>query len=212
MIPVLPHSLILSDSITKGIRLKKTVVVTRPGATPKKILEYITRFPVTILNYKVIVLHIGTNWLSQKAEWSLYLRLVNNVISSDCYREELAKLNPPPANGPAIVFRDTFVEIINFIMVANPQAKILLSALLPRKWDHDRRHLIRISYNNILKKMADGTKIFFIETYRPFFDSQGNLKNSLFAYDGLHLSYAGSTVLRTFLCDKIDRAMKNLLV
>ena len=91
------------------------------------------------------------------------MRLVNNVISTECYREELAKLNPPSANGSAIVFRDTFAEIINFIKASNPQARILLSALLPRKWDHERRNLIRISYNNILKKWQMVQKLFSLK-------------------------------------------------
>ena len=204
--------LILSDSLTKGFcALQKTVVATRPGATPIKILHHLKTNPIILDNFKVIVLHVGTNWLSQKSEFSLYLQFVN-IISEGKFKEQLHRLNPPPANGSAVAFRDTFQNIIDCIRCRNLEAKILVSAIIPRKWDHDRRHLVRISYNNILKKLADGKSVFFVQSYSPFFDSQRNLKSDLFSYDGLHLSKKGSTVLRTFLCDKIDRAIKNKLV
>ena len=115
-------------------------------------------------------------------------------------------------NGPALEFKDTFQQILDLIKSINPQAKILISAIIPRKWEHDHRHLVRISDNNILKKLADGKHIFFVQTYSPFFDKNKNLKMDLFSYDGLHLSKSGSSVLHTFLCDKIDRAIKNKLV
>ena len=186
--------------------------MTRPGSTPVKMLDFLHRCPSTVHGYQVIVLVVGTNWLSQKSEFALYLQLVNGVITEESYNQRLHHLNPPPANGPALEFKDTFQQILDLIKDINPQAKILISAIIPRKWDHDRRHLVRISYNNLLKKLADGKHIFFVQTYSPFFDKNKNLKMDLFSHDGLHLSKSGSSVLRTFLCDKIDRAIKNKLV
>ena len=165
-----------------------------------------------MLEHKVIVLHTGTNWLGHKNEWSFYLQKVKGDLSEEDYSREITKLSPPLANGSEKKFKATFEEIIHYIRAKNPQAKVLISAIIPRPWDHSRRNQVRILYNNILKSLADGRQILFIETYRPFFDGNGNLKCTLSSWDGLHLSSSGSMVLKTFLCDKIDRAIKNLLV
>ena len=115
---------------------------------------------------------MGTNWLSQKLEFSIYLKLVNNVITEKTYTEQLNNLNPA-IYGPAIVFRDIFQGISDFIRCRNPKAKILVSAIIPRKWDHERRHLVCISYNNILKILTDGKDVFFVQSYSPFLTARG---------------------------------------
>ena len=134
------------------------------------------------------------------------------MISKEQYDQQISKLNPSSANGPKTEFIDTFKEMINLIKGINKGAKILISAILPRMWDFDRRNLVRIEYNNILKKVAQEEEIYFIQSYSPFFDRNKNLKEDLFCNDGLHLSPAGTRVFKTFICDKIDRAIKNKLV
>ena len=175
-------------------------------------LSYLKENPSTVHHYQVIVIHVGTNWLSTKIEFGLYLQFINDIITKESYEQQITSLNPAPANGPATVFKDTIKEIIHLIKSQNQLAKILVSAIIPRSWDHDRRNLVRISYNNLLKNLAREENSYFIETYSPFFDGNKNLKSQLFSYDGLHLSPAGSWVLKTFLCDKIARALKNKLV
>ena len=59
-----------------------------------------------------------------------------------------------------------------------------------------------------IKKVAQEEEIYFIQSYSPFFDRNNNLKEDLFCYDGLHLSPAGTRVFKTFIYDKIDRAIK----
>ena len=53
-------------------------MISRPGATPIKIFDYITKSHDALL-YKVIVFHIGKNLLRQKNEWALYLHKVNGM-------------------------------------------------------------------------------------------------------------------------------------
>ena len=114
-----------------------TNVITRRGGTPQKAIEYIKRCASSIMHYRVIVLHVGTNWLSQKDEWFLYLKMLNGQYSKEEYESKIASLNPPPATGSATTFRDTYQDLINLIKEVNKEAVILISAIIPRTWDHD---------------------------------------------------------------------------
>ena len=155
---------------------------------------------------------MGTTWLSTKNEWLLYLRLVNGQIDRKEYNKALLSMNPPPAIGQAIVFRDKCKNLIDFIKIVNPETMILLSTIIPRPWDHERRNLVRKSYNNILQKFkSNSNNVYFIPTYNPFIDNSKNLKQVLFHVDGIHLSDRDSIVLRSFLCEKVDKAIKGLL-
>ena len=60
---------------------------------------------------------------------------------STFYNQKIHHLNPPLVIGPAIEFKDAFQQILDLIKNSNPEAKILISAIIPRKWDHDRRRL-----------------------------------------------------------------------
>ena len=191
--------------------MENTKVITQRGGTPEKAIEFIESQPKVVSEYKVIILHVGTNWLSRKEEWSLYRRKVNGFFSEYEYREALCRLNPPPAIGDAIRFRNTYQKLINLIRSLNGDAIILVSSIIPRWWDNDRRHGIRETYNKMLKAFNNQPNVFFIHSYRPFFDRNQNLKAHLFDKDGLHLSARGAVVLRTFLCEKIDKALKKLL-
>ena len=126
----------------------------------------------------------------------VYLKLVNGQIKKQEYNEILVSMNPPLAVGPAVVFRDNYTNLIGFIKGVNPKATILVSAIIPRPWDHERRHLVRVCYNNLLKKFnSPSDNVYFLPTYNPFFDKSKNLKQDLYNVDGIHLSVLGSIVL-----------------
>ena len=185
-----------------------TDVITRRGGTPKKAIDFIKENPTSIQNYKIIILHVGTNWLSHKEEWGLYLKLANGLLSKEAYDSQLASLNPPPATGDARIFRDTYQELIDLVRETNPIAIILISSIIPRAWDHDRRDLVRMSYNQLLKNLATQENVFFIRSYGPFFHKDKSLRKDLFDWDGLHLSNKRAMVLRTFFSQQIDKAKK----
>ena len=191
--------------------MSNTRVITRRGGIPKKLIEYVRNRPDKFKGYKVIILHVGTNWLSKKEEWALYLRMVNGQFTKEEYTAELAKLNPPPAIGDANRFREEYQELVDLIRNINRQATILVSAIIPRLWDNKRRFHIRNTYNRMLKEFNSQPNIFFIPSDWPFFTKSHDLKSDLFDYDGLHLSSKGAVVLRTFFCEKIDKALKNVL-
>ena len=184
-------------------------VITRPGASPQKILDFLKQRPGILPKYQIVIVHTGTTWLSAKNEWALYLKLVNSQIKKQEYNEILVSMNPPPAVGPAVVFRDNYTNLIGFIKGVNPKATILVSAIIPRPWDHERRHLVRVCYNNLLKKFnSPSDNVYFLPTYNPFFDKSKNLKQDLYNVDGIHLSVLGSIVLRSFFCEKLTKLKK----
>ena len=207
-----PHSIVLADLLTKGFfQMVKTEAVTYKGGNTPKMLDLIKSDPNLIQGYEVIVLHLGTNWLSGMEEWGLYLKMVNKVITKESYNTQLRLLNPPPALGKAQTFKDQYQELIDLIKFINKEVTILVSSIIPRSWDHDRRHPVRNIYNKILKSFNKQSRVFFIPSFRPFFDANNNLKCELFDHDGLHLSDRGAVVLRTFFCEKIDKCRQGIL-
>ena len=191
--------------------MKHTKVITRRGGSPQKAIDFLKDNPEAIKGYKVVVLHVGTNCFSTRHEWGLYLQLVNEQISQDVFDRKLTELKPPEAIGTPESFKDTYQKLIDLVRALNKEATVLVSAILPRFWDHPRRHLIRKSYNRILEEFNAQPNVFFIYSYRPFFDRNQNLKQNLFEPDGHHLSQQGAVVLRMYLCEKIDKALKGLL-
>ena len=163
-------------------------------------------------NYRVVVLHVGTNHFSKKSEWFLYTKYVNGRFSKQTYDQKIREINPPPALGTAITFRENYQSLIDLVK-SHTEAKILISAVIPRLWDQDRRHIVRKIYNEILRKMANvnNVNVYFSATYRPFFDKNRNLRADLYNKDGLHLSDKGTTVFTTYLCDRIRRCVRGEL-
>ena len=111
-----PHSVILADSLTKGFfEMDRTVVITRQGGTPQKLIQFLKENPRSISGYKIIIVHIGTNWLSGKEEWGFYIKLVNSVITKEIYEAKLKSLNPPPAVGTAQICKETFQKLLDLL-------------------------------------------------------------------------------------------------
>ena len=101
------QSLILADSLTKNFfQMDNIHVITRHGSTPAKMTKFVRESPGVVKNYDTIVIHVGTNWMSTKEEWGLFLKMINSVISPSKYRAMLNNLNPPPATGDALRFRN----------------------------------------------------------------------------------------------------------
>ena len=127
------------------------------------------------LHPEVIIIHVGTNYLGTKQEWSLYPNLVKGKLSETNYKQSIKRQNPLPENGTAIHFRDTFQRIIDTIRTNNWDVTILISAIIPRPWDYGRRNNVRIIYNRILQNLNSQPGVFYIPTYRPFLDRNKSL-------------------------------------
>ena len=120
-------------------------------------------------------------------------------------------INPLPASGTALSFQQTFERIITEIRKENKFAKIIISGIIPRVWDYDRQKLVLESYNNILRKFNSLNFVYFIQTHKPFLTNTASIKQELFQKDGLHHANSRSRVLRSFICDKLDKARKDAL-
>ena len=113
-----------------------------------------------------MLLHFGTIWLSAKSEWELYLKLVNRIINQDQYDTELTLLDPPLTIGPPEKFRDQYSKVSEYVRSVNNAAIILVSSIIPRPWDHQRRHLVRVTYNKIQQEFNDpSAKVYFIPSF-----------------------------------------------
>ena len=60
---------------------KNKEVVTISGATVPEIIEYVEERGRILMNYRVVVLHVGTNHFSHKTEWFLCKKYVNGYES-----------------------------------------------------------------------------------------------------------------------------------
>lgn len=199
------HSLILSDSMTRGFReLRRTDVVCRRGADPQKLGSFLRMNMSVIKKYhKVIVLHIGTNYFSKKEEWGKYLELVNGQCSLEEYSEALNLLNPTPSKGSIHTFEAQVREIISIIRKKS-NAIILISGILPRPWDNDRRGDIIDVYNRNLKALTQPSYgVHYINTPKLFMSSEIDIVGNLFCWDGLHLNREGYKLLQSFFGERI---------
>ena len=135
------------------------------------------------------MLHLGTNHFSRKEEWFLFLKMQNNKISRSEYNIRLSAMNPPLAIGEVVDFRNQYKELIELVK-SHCSATILVSSIIPRPWDHDRRDSVRRSYNKILEEFQSIPNVHYITSYKTFFQNN-NLKENLFLSDGLHLNENG---------------------
>ena len=190
--------------------IRNKEVVTIRGATIHKMVAFVNKNLLSIKKFKVIVLHVGTNYFSKKHEWFLYMDFVNGKCTREEYNCNLQYMNPPPAVGTAISFKESYQYLIDLLQRISV-AKILLSAILPRFWDHDRRNLVRRIYNDIIQKLAVGDRVFYIPSYRPFFNGHGDIKSELYHRDGLYLSSLGTTVFSTYISDRVQRCIRGEL-
>lgn len=202
-------SLIISDSLTRNFPpIRNLDVITKGGATPKTLLSYLYSNQHVLWGYGTILVHVGTCWLSSKREWKIYCKYVNHEITYQDYCTRINHLNPQPAIGQADAFRADYLDLIDLIRT-NTNSMVIVSAIIPRVFDHDRRNLVRISYNNILKSVAILSNTIYIRTYRPFFNkTTGILRDDLYKKDGIHLNNCGSTVLGTYFVDRIKRVQR----
>ena len=201
----------MADSITRSFHsLRNTDVETRRGAKINEVHDFLLETSKACdPSYDVILLHVGTNWLGVKYEWGLYLAFVNGCLTYRQFRRKMIRLNPRPAFQSANLFRAQYTSLINYIQSVS-SAPILISAILPRPWDFDRREHLRRRYNRILRSFHNPPHIYFIATDAPFI-RRNVLRVQLFCPDGF-LNTEGTKVLQSYFMDKIRRARTGRLV
>ena len=167
-----------NNSIIKDLAAFKDVEVhTIRGVNPENILAYLRG---NSCHLEVLIIHAGTNYLGTKGEWNLYRNFKKGKISETNYNGSIVSMNPLPANGMA----ETFQNIINIVHSTNQDITILISAIIPRLCDFERRNDTRMIYNRLLQTFNSQCNVFYIPTYRPFLDKNKSPIKEYFMPDG----------------------------
>lgn len=93
---------------------------------------------------------------------------------------------------------------ISVIREFSPDTLIYVESLTPTRWN--RRNLFASEVNTMLQSLADGKKTFYIDTYAPFLE--GDLLNSRYSFDGLHLNGAGFMLWKRLLNPHVSRLIE----
>ena len=86
--------------------------------------------------------------------------------------------------------KDAFLYLLEVTRQRNPQVRVFLSEILPRRRDHSHTAPQVKAMNKWLKRWAAVEGCFIINGYHLFFSKKGELPKFLFS-DDLHLSSAG---------------------
>ena len=205
--------LFLSDSMAKHVPPPPNgTVQAYSGSTADMLLEKLADSPELVHNYQIIVIHVGTNHFGSPEEWRLYQRFSKGQLSRSHFEYALRRFPVNPDDHVLQNFGKTVGDILDFIQMVNPECIILVSAILPRVWDHHRRHHVRLQFNDLLRGF--NSKLhnrFYINSDNPFLYRHGGVKVELFRPDGLHLADRGVQVFKSFLCEKVDKARRGFL-
>lgn len=93
------------------------------------------------------------------------------------------------------LFIDKYIELINFVKLVNPQAKIYIQSIIPvEKYISNNDRFINNQniavLNKAIKEMCDTNDLIHIDVNRFFSDSDGHLPKK-YSYDGIHLNNKG---------------------
>ena len=201
------HSLIISDSMVKNfVTLKKTDVICRRGADPEKMLKFLQENQHIITNqYKVIIIHVGTNFFSTRHEWGKYLELVNDQCTQAEYDDFIDQSNFTAARGSTFTFKSIIQQIIHFIK-SRSQAIILLSGIIPRPWDDERRGAVVDRFIEEMKQLEE-YRVLYIDTPKLFYIND-QIITRYFEWDGLHLNVEGAKQLQSYFGERIGFMIK----
>ena len=169
-----PCHLIIGDSLTKGLNVKDTVILSKGGAHPKDILKLIHSSqdiiePINYTHIKSVTICVGTNAL--------------NVTNSQCI--------------PMMDILTDYNIIVSEFLKLFPNAKIGLFNVLPRVcYIRDTYNRIR-SFNMFLidhiASLYD--RVECIVLYWEFVDYDGYLIRRLYGNDFLHLRPQGKDLM-----------------
>ncbi len=170
------HNIVLSDSIAKNVIVKNTKVAAFPGDTIKRLTDRICFGEVDLSQYDSVLIHIGTNDISDL--------ICKNLLAT---------------TGPNDILR-RFKVLRDVVRKQNPKAIIFFSSILPRATGLAVKkpspavlgHLAYGINHMISKWLSTSTSTFFVRSDK-WFRSHGEVRDELFSdSDGLHLNGGGT--------------------
>ena len=196
------EALILTDSLGSTFgKLFKADVLAIPGLKIEELAENFETLDYS--QYRCILLLVGTNNLTPKHIWNWYRQRVRN-------KQPCSPL-PPHLITPIPDFIALYRQLINKIQSVKPNVTIIVSAILPRKFDFTENSEHIYSINHYLEALC-GTffKCKYIPTYKVITKTrEGILKDNIYSDDGLHLSDHGKTLVRAYFREQISLSLKS---
>ena len=166
--------------------IKDCYIAAKPGAKCATLSQQIESGKIDITGYAIIGLLIGTND-------------IDNVVYSE-FGPVGYKVNCKNHHAPAkpVSMNDVlqnFVRLLQVVGAANPNAVLVVLALIPRLGDWDWSYPFTLQFNDFIQKLCcqgkmGNNRLIFAPTYK-FFLSQGAPVVSYYAWDGIHLSQEG---------------------
>ena len=169
---------LVTDSLGRDMECLHATTKAFPGATLESMLDEVPNLQLERFQY--ILLLVGTNDLTAKSIWLWYKSRVRKNI----------KVNHLPMHSKTPVHRivNDYKVLIRAIKAKNRLIKIMVSAILPRRFDYfiNRGYLKNI--NKALKAMCRRyRRCEFIPGYKPFVRNR-KLRKDFYRWDGLHLN------------------------
>ena len=96
--------------------------------------------------------------------------------------------------------------IVKAIQTMKPDAKILLSGIMPRQNEYFTGRILKI--NDLIKTYADGNKVLYVDCADKFQESLGKMKVELYSKDLVHLTPAGYDLWAEQLRPELEKLMK----
>ena len=100
----------------------------------------------------------------------------------------------------------SYEKIIQLLVTRFPQARIMITSLLPVRLPWLSDTVVPKVNNAMLRRLAEQTGVTLLDIYGNFIDEQGRIKGDCFLADGVHLSTQGYRVWADALACFLDCA------
>lgn len=189
------EAVILSDSIGQNIGAKviKTDCEVFPGCKINKLAEKLSDRGINISGYKCITIIIGTCDISSKHVWKRQLETGILPTHTPKPIEEISK---------------NYRSLLNIIRNQNLTATIIVCSIIPRPFDHTENRQYLKNLNNQLDLLTKSyPKCRYLNISKKFLHF-GEIIDTLFDNDRIHLSPTGNRVLTDILNSVIGQTLK----
>ena len=193
------EGIFITDSIGQNFRhLSRALPLSIPGATISNITEKISNLPLE--KYRVILLLVGTNYLTPKSLWQWYKRFKIENKGKEI-------ILPHHTTTPVEGIVEHYKQLLKVIKTKNPNIFIMVSEILPRPFDFKQNKEYLNEVNIAIERVCKESNVYFIYSHKPLM-KYGSLKENYFDWDGLHLSEEGSKVMQRYFLGQLSYVIK----
>ena len=192
-----PTKLLIGDSLIKRLSssdIKDCCIISRPGRTFASMTRDIRQGVVKVAQFSVVATVLGTNDVDN---------LVYSRFGPVGYKVR-SRNHHAPAHPMTLSHKhDDFIHLMCTIKDFNPQASLVILAVIPRPGDWDWSKQFSYELNDYMQKWCctqqdAGSNAIFVPAY-GMFQKSGQPVRAYFAGDGIHLNESGLFRLRQCL-------------